>query len=122
MDIDGQICHATRTTYKPGGHIHWRPPAAEDEDSGPSQLAETDPCTLWWNIEEQPDNASEGECTPKIRTLAGHFVDKILAPFIEHTPGDWGWLKKLGSVQDKSIDELLAMKARASQVAEDTQW
>jgi hypothetical protein len=121
MDIDGQVCYATRVTYKPTGHIHWRPPK-KDKPSGPSKLATTDPCTLWWNIEEQPPGAKEKQCTSKIRALAAHFVDKVLPPFMDHAPADWKWLKALGPINRLSIGELLAMKARASQVAEDTQW
>lgn len=121
MDIDGQICYASRVTYKPTGHIHWRPPGSDD-DSGPSQLAKSDPCTLWWNIEEQPTGASEKDCTPKIRSLAAHFVDKVLAPFREHSPADWDWLQRMGRLDEQSIDELLALKARASKLAEETQW
>ncbi|RLA43707.1 MAG: hypothetical protein DRR04_08750 [Gammaproteobacteria bacterium] len=121
MDIDGKFCHATRITYKPGGHIHWRPPN-DGGDTGPSELAKTDPCTVWWNIGEQPDNASEQECRPKMRILAVHFMEKILPPFIEHAPGDWAWLKEFGNPRNKSIAELLAMKSQASNVAENTQW
>lgn len=121
MDIDGQVCYATRITYRPSGHIHWRPPDKEG-DSGPSRLATTDPCTVWWNTGEQPAGASEEDCTPKIRSLAAHLVDKVLPPFIAHAPADWAWLSTLGDVADKSVSELLAMKARASSVAEATQW
>ena len=121
MDVNGQVCYATRITYRPTGHIHWRPPG-KDGDTGPSRLATTDPCTVWWNSGEQPNGASDEACTAKMQTLAAHFIDKILAPFIDHAPADWTWLRTFGDVQGKSVEELLAMKARASQAAEDTRW
>ncbi|MEZ5568604.1 MAG: hypothetical protein R3E54_09745 [Halioglobus sp.] len=121
MDIDGQVCYATRITYRPAGHIHWRPPG-ETGDSGPSRLATTDPCTVWWNTGEQPAAASEEACSATLQALATHFIDHVLPPFMSHAPADWAWLRAFGDVKEKSASQLVAMKVRAGRVAEDTRW
>ena len=115
----GENCLPARTTYVVGGHMHWRPPNPEDEDSGPSQIARTDPCVVYWNTGERPPQAAGIDCTPKIRQLARHFIDKVLPNYRSNAPKEWSWMVEFGDVDDKSVDQLLDMKKRASTITGD---
>ncbi len=115
-DMGGKGCLPARTTYTVSGHIHWSPPQPEDEDDGPSQLARTDPCVVYWNTGERPPQAEGKNCTAKVRQLAGHFVDKVLPNYRSNAPKEWTWLIEFGAVDDKSINQLLTLKDRASAI------
>lgn len=115
-DGENAQCDPERTEYAVTGHIHWGPPEpAEDEDAGPTTLARTDPCTVWWNTGEEPAQA-KGDCTGPMRLLAEHFLGRVIPPYWQNAPAEWDWLVAFGGVGDKSIDELLAMKARAGAI------
>ncbi|MFK7977677.1 MAG: hypothetical protein AB8C02_16195 [Halioglobus sp.] len=109
-------CLPARTTYSVGGHIHWRPPEPEEEDAGPSRLATTDPCIVYWNTGERPPQARAGQCTTKIRQLARHFIDKVLPSYRSNAPKEWRWLVEFGAVDDKSAQQLVDLKKRASAI------
>lgn len=115
-DLGGKDCLPARTTYNVGGHMHWRPPEPEEEDAGPSRLATTHPCVVYWNTGERPPQASAGECTEKIRGLARHYIDKVLPSYRSNAPKEWAWLVKFGDVNTKSAVQLVEMKRRASAI------
>ncbi len=117
--IDGNVvawhpwtgnCQPKRTVYKAGGHIHFRPP-----DPGPSNIAKPDVCEVYWLIGERPAqlDLEDSDCTRKIRELALHFLQKILDYHIRNAPDMWSWLPGPGRISEMTIDQLLAMKARA---------
>ncbi|EAQ96558.2 hypothetical protein [Congregibacter litoralis] len=113
---DGE-CLPERTRYTIGGHMHWRPPGDSDEDvdKGPFTLARSDPCEVWWNSYEEPAQR-EGDCTRAMQLLAERFLLKVVPDYWRNAPEEWGWLVRFGGVDDKSVDQLLQMKARASAI------
>ncbi len=104
-------CLPKLTTFTVTGHIHFRPPPPEG--GGPSQLATPDVCEVYWLLGVPPAQLGDTDCTEKMRELASHFVAKILVPYIQNAPDEWLWLPDAGQVQQMSISELLALKARA---------
>jgi len=108
-------CPAVRKTYTVTGHIHFRP--TPPDSGGPQRITETDVCQFYWLIGEPPANLGDKDCTPEMRELALNFREKILRPYILNAPDEWLWLPSLDSIQQMSIPELLAMKARAEAVA-----
>jgi hypothetical protein len=113
---NGGDCLPKLTTYTVVGHIHFRPPVPEDADPGPSQLAKTDVCTLYWNLGVRPEQLGETDCTLKMRKLAQTFVQKILNPYVLNSPDDWLWLPSSEEIESMNVQEMLAMKRRAEQV------
>lgn len=109
------VCNPMQTRYNLAGHMHWGPPDPEEEDTGPTTLARTDPCVVWWNTGEEPAQA-HGECRASMQLLAERFLLKVVPDYWRNAPKEWAWLEDFGGVSDKSIDELLGMKARASQI------
>lgn len=114
-DAGGLECLPVKTTYKVDGHIHWGPPDPEEPDAGPSSIAKTDPCRIWWNTGEEPSQ-NHGDCTGPMRSMAEHFIDKVLVHYRANAPSEWEWLIDWGGVGDKQINQLLSMKARASAI------
>lgn len=112
-DTGGAECLPARTTYTATGHIHWPPPEPEPGPPEPFGFATVPPCTVWWNTGEEPPQR-EQDCTRAIQQLAERFVAKVLPSYRTNAPADWEWFESFGRVRDKSITELLAMKARAS--------
>lgn len=110
-DGENAQCDAERTTYNIGGHMHYLKPPPEEEDSGPSSLAKTDPCVVWWNTGEEPPQRL-GNCTGAMRLLAEHYIKYVVPDFWRNAPKEWEWLAKFDGVGDKSISQLLDMKAR----------
>lgn len=108
-------CLPERTRYLIGGHMHWSPPLGGDEetDPGPFTLAHIDPCEVWWNTYEEPAQR-EGDCTLAIQLLAERFLLKVVPPYWRNAPQEWDWLVRFGGVSDKTVEQLLQMKARAS--------
>ncbi|WOJ97988.1 hypothetical protein R0137_05280 [Congregibacter brevis] len=107
------VCNPMRTRYEVAGHMHWGPPDPEEEDTGPSSLASTDPCVVWWNTSEEPAQR-RGDCTAAMQLLAERFLIKVVPDYWRNAPKEWSWLEEFGGVSDKDINELLAMKARAN--------
>jgi hypothetical protein len=103
-------CNPKRVVYNVTGHIHFAP-KADDDEGGPSRLATTDACTVYWNTGEPPANLDE-DCTEKIRVLALHYREKILQNYAEADPGSWGWLPSASAIRNMSVSELVAMKNR----------
>ena len=107
------ICKPKRVTYSVTGHIHFRPPPPP---RGPEKIAGADVCTLWWNIGEEPAQHKDEDCEDKIRELAGHFIQKILAHYISNDPEKWNWLPTVAEIGVMSIPEMLMMKTVAEGV------
>lgn len=110
-DGENAQCDAERTVYTIGGHMHYRKPPPENEDRGPSSLARTDPCVVWWNTGEEPPQRHD-DCTGPMRLLAEHYLKFVVPDYWRNAPAEWGWLEEFGGVSDKSIADLLAMKVR----------
>lgn len=108
-------CFPKLSTYTITGHVHFRPPAPPKEDEGPSQLAKTDVCELYWKLGVPPEQLKDKDCTREIRALADSFLKRVVPPYVQNAPDDWLWLSAV-DVQSMSIDELLNMKARADSV------
>ncbi len=109
----GKNCAPSREAYSVTGHIHYdtrKPP-----DPGPQRIATASPCQVWWNIGERPAQLDyqPKDCTDEIRELARGYVTRVLGPSVSRDPAAWSWLPDEGRIQQMSIDELLAMKARA---------
>jgi len=109
-------CLPKLTTYNIVGHIHFRPPAPDSGgDQGPSRIAESNPCTLWWNLAAKPGNLVE-DCTIKLRELARHFTQKVLGPYVYNEPDDWLWLPSDEELNQMNEEQLISMKQRAERV------
>lgn len=52
------LCAPKRVTYHATGHIHFPPPPGDD--SGPSTLATSTPCEIWWRTGEVPGQLTLG--------------------------------------------------------------
>jgi hypothetical protein len=107
------VCNPMQTRYSLAGHMHWGPPEPEEEDSGPTTIARTDPCVVWWNTGEEPIQR-HGDCSAAMQLLAERFLLKVVPDYWRNAPEEWSWLEKFGGVSDKSVQQLLEMKARAS--------
>lgn len=102
-------CIGQVDTYTASGHVHVDPdPAATQEgfkDDRPT-------CRDYWETERRPPGLDE-DCTDEIRSLATSYRRDVLEPLVAASPKDWAWLPSVAQIQEMSIDELLAMKARA---------
>jgi hypothetical protein len=49
-----------------------------------------------------------------MQLLAERFLLKVVPDYWRNAPEEWSWLEKFGGVSDKSVQQLLEMKARAS--------
>lgn len=107
-------CMPKRETYNVTGHIHFPPddPGGGAADPQPQKLLTADPCTVYWNTGQPPPDLEE-DCTEKMRVLALHFRERILAGLAERSPGDWDWLPSALEIRAMSVPELLGFKARA---------
>ncbi|OGT01096.1 MAG: hypothetical protein A3F73_12125 [Gallionellales bacterium RIFCSPLOWO2_12_FULL_59_22] len=108
-------CNPRRETYNVSGHIHFRPPPPEG-DGGPEKIASPGVCQVYWNIGVPPAQLKDEDCTAEMRELARAFRERVLPSYIFNSPEDWLWLpdgKAIGAMQ---IQDLLAMKARASAI------
>lgn len=99
-------CLANRDTYTASGHVHI--------DLSPAvPLSENrSPCRDYWETERRPPGLDK-DCTDEIRILARSYRQTVLEPLVTASPKDWAWLPSVAQIQQMSIDELLAMKARA---------
>ncbi|MGV6827126.1 MAG: hypothetical protein ACWA5Q_09125 [bacterium] len=120
-DVSGELviwhpwsdrCEPKRETFKTTGHIHFLPPR-DEQDTGPQRIAKPDVCEVYWNLGKPPPDLGDKDCTEEIRKLASHFVSKLLAPWVDQSPDKWRWLPHSSAIQNMSIKQLLAMKARA---------
>jgi len=102
-------CNPKRVVYNVTGHIHFAPEAKDEEDGGPTHLATTDPCTVYWNTGEPPPDLDE-DCTEKIRILALHYREKIYQHNVNADPASWSWLPSGTAIRGMSVSELIAMK------------
>jgi hypothetical protein len=108
-------CMPKRETYNVTGHIHY-PPDDPSGGSGSSPQAQklltADPCTVYWNTGQPPPGLEE-DCTEKMRVLAIHYRERILAGLVAYSPADWQWLPTAAELRAMSVEELLAFKAQA---------
>lgn len=112
-DGPNALCNPMQTRYKLAGHMHWGRPEPVEEDTGPTTLARTDPCVVWWNTGEEPAQ-EHGDCRAAMQLLAEHFLLKVVPDYWRNAPKEWAWLETFGGVSDKGVDQLLQMKAQAT--------
>lgn len=106
-------CGPKRERYEVSGHIHFPPEdPAGGGDSGPEDLAAPDLCTVYWNTGQRPPGLEE-DCTERMRMLAVHYRERILASAAREEPAAWGWLPSAAEIRDMDVESLLAFKARA---------
>ena len=105
-------CLPARDVYAVSGHIHFRPPEPED----PSSKDEPALCEAYWKLGRPPADLEDEDCTERIRQLATHYRERVLAPYELRAPKRWDWLPSSEEIQQMSIDDLLVMKARAERL------
>jgi hypothetical protein len=106
-------CMPKRETYNVTGHIHF---PQDDPDAGgggpqPQKILTADPCTVYWNTGQPPPGLEE-DCTEKMRALAVHYRERILASLVKTAPAEWEWLPSAAEIRAMSTEEMLAFKAR----------
>lgn len=111
----GDNCYPKRQTYHVSGHIHFRPPPPEG-DGGPEKIASPGVCQVYWNTGVPPAQLKDKDCTAEMRELARNFRERVLPSYVFNSPGDWLWLPDGKAIGAMRIQDLLAMKARASAI------
>jgi len=109
----GDNCGPRRQTYTVTGHMHFRPPPP-DGGGGPEKLATPGVCEVYWNIGVPPAQLKDEDCTVELRKLAASFRERVLPPYVLNSPDDWLWLPDAATIGALDIQDLLALKARAS--------
>ena len=106
-------CMPNRESYQASGHIHYdlTPPATPPS---PEKIAGAGPCQVWWNTGERPPQVKDdAECVDPIRRLASEYRSRVLQSHVDRAPGAWSWLPAVDETGQMSIEQCLAMKAKA---------